>query len=170
MNGPIGYRRAEGREVAEKLVSALEAAPELRLVRLSIEGVELVGSSFASEAIVEVIKRYRQVKGICLVDLSDSEIRSDIDMAAGRVGVPITVWNEKQVEVIGLKPSAGSREALEYALSRSEVRTASFAEKAGISIANASTKFKQLWEQGFLMRTESAADSGGVEFLYRRIG
>ncbi len=44
------------------------------------------------------------------------------------------------------------------------------AEKAGLSIANASTKFKQLWEQGFLMRNESVADSGGVEFLYQRIG
>ena len=39
-----------------------------------------------------------------------------------------------------------------------------------MSIANASTKFKQLWEQGFLLRQESVADSGGVEFVYQRIG
>jgi predicted transcriptional regulator len=31
-------------------------------------------------------------------------------------------------------------------------------------------KFKQLWEQGFLLRRESVADSGGVEFVYQRIG
>jgi predicted transcriptional regulator len=30
-------------------------------------------------------------------------------------------------------------------------------------------KFKQLWEQGFLLRQESSADSGGVEYLYRLI-
>jgi predicted transcriptional regulator len=30
-------------------------------------------------------------------------------------------------------------------------------------------KFKQLWEQGFLLRQESTADSGGLEYVYRRI-
>ena len=39
-----------------------------------------------------------------------------------------------------------------------------------MSIANASTKFKQLWEQGFLLRREDVAESGGVEFTYYRIG
>ena len=31
-------------------------------------------------------------------------------------------------------------------------------------------KFKQLWEQGFLLRQESTADTGGVEYVYHRIG
>ena len=39
-----------------------------------------------------------------------------------------------------------------------------------MTIANASMKFKQLWEQGFLLREESAADSGGMEYVYSRIG
>ena len=115
-----------------------------RAAKVSMAGVERLDASFASEAIV--------------------------DLAAERIGVPITVWDGTEVAVIGLKPSAGNREALEYALSRAEVRTAAFADVARISIANASTKFKQLWEQGFMMRTEGAADSGGIEFLYRRIG
>ena len=135
-----------------------------------MEGVEKLDASFASEAIVEVIKRYRKTKGICLVDLVSGGIRLNIDLAAERVGVPITVWNGKEVEVIGLKPSTGNREALNYILSHAGARAAEFAEYAGVSIANASTKFKQLWEQWFVMRSESAADSGGVEFLYRRIG
>ncbi|RUY22841.1 DNA-binding protein [Mesorhizobium sp. M7A.F.Ca.US.001.04.1.1] len=140
------------------------------MVKISMEGVERMDASFASEAIVGVVGRYRKSKGICLIDLSNSAIRLNIDLAAERIGVPVTVWNRSEVEVVGLKPSAGNRDALDYALSRPEVRTVMFAEVAGISIANASTKFKQLWEQGFLMRTEGAADSGGVEFLYRRIG
>src|SRR3546814_15788068 len=74
--------------------------------------------------------------------------------------------------MVGGEPSPGNREALAYALSLPKAKAAEFAEqsKANISIANASTKFKQLWEQGFLMRSEGAADSGGVEFEYRRIG
>ncbi|MBX3565588.1 MAG: hypothetical protein KF730_13545 [Sphingomonas sp.] len=171
MNGATsGWGREQAVPVAAQLVSRLESLPDQRAVKISMMGVERMDASFASEAIVEVLNRYRKSKGICLIDLSNSAIRLNIDLAAERIGVPITVWNGTQVEVIGLKPSAGNREALDYALSRAEVRTAAFAEATGISIANASTKFKQLWEQGFLMRTEGAADSGGVEFLYRRIG
>lgn len=165
-----GWDRDQAIPVAAQLVSHLESMPAQSVVRISMEGVERMDASFASEAIVEVIARYRKSMGVCLVDLSNKAIKLNIDLIAERLGIPVTVWNGAQVEVIGLKPSAGNREALDYALARAEVRTATFADVAGISIANASTKFKQLWEQGFLMRSEGAADSGGVEFLYRRIG
>lgn len=165
-----GWDRDQAVPVAAKLVSHLETLPDRSVAKVSMAGVERMDASFASEAIVEVIGRYRKSKGICLVDLSNRAIKLNIDLVAERMGIPVTVWNGSEVEVIGLKPSAGNREALDYALSRPEVRTATFADLAGISIANASTKFKQLWEAGFLMRNEGAADSGGVEFLYRRIG
>jgi hypothetical protein len=166
----IGWDRDLAIPVAAKFVSHMEAVPERSVTRVSMAGIEQMCSSYAAEAIVEVIGRYRKSKGICLVDLSDKAIKLSIDLVAERMGIPVTVWNGTEVEVIGLKPSAGNREALDYALARAEVRTATFADVAGISIANASTKFKQLWEQGFLMRIEGASDSGGVEFLYRRIG
>ena len=165
-----GWDRTQGKVVSARLMSYLDSVADQRVVRISMEGVEKLDASFASEAIVEVIARYRKTKGICLVDLASSAIRLNIDLAAERVGVPVTVWNNEAVAVIGLKPSSGNREALNFALSRSEVRAAEFADVAGVSIANASTKLKQLWELGFLMRHESAADSGGVEFVYRRLG
>lgn len=135
-----------------------------------MEGVERIDASFASEAIAEVIARFRKTVGIYLADLTDVGIKLNIDLAAERVDVPVLVSNGGTIEVIGMKPSSGNRQALEYAWANGEVRAAEFADVAGVSIANASTKYKQLWEQGFLMRIDSAADSGGVEFLYRRIG
>ncbi|MGD9715165.1 MAG: DNA-binding protein [Thermomicrobiales bacterium] len=136
-----------------------------------MKGVKRIDASFASEAIVELMRRYRSTKGICLVDLEDAEIRYNVHLAAAHVNMPVAIWNGNSVEVIGGQPSMGNREALEFALGRPQARAAEFAEKAAnISIANASTKFKQLWEQGYLLRSEGAADSGGVEFVYRRIG
>jgi predicted transcriptional regulator len=55
-------------------------------------------------------------------------------------------------------------------MGRPQTRAAEFAAEKGISIANASMKFKQLWDQGFLLRRESTSDTGGVEFVYQRIG
>ena len=72
--------------------------------------------------------------------------------------------------MIGSDPSEGAREAFQFAMGRAQCRASEFAVEKGISIANASMKFKQLWNDGFLLRRESAADSGGVEFVYQRIG
>ncbi len=170
MTGTTGWGRPQGRATQDKLVSFVEANPGQAVFRLSMEGVEQIDASFASEAIVELVRRYRCNKGICLVDLLDPELRFNIDLAAARVNVPVAIWNGNVIEMIGGQPSQGNREALEYALKRPYARAAELADTLSLSIANASTKFKQLWEQGFLMRSESAADSGGVEFLYRRIG
>lgn len=170
MEGKVGWGRPQGRAVHEKLVAFVEANPGQQLFRLSMEGVQRMNASFASEAIVEFIRRYKGSKGICITNLSDPEIRFDLHLAAKHVNVPVAVWDGKSVEIVGGESSLGNRRALEFALNRPEVRAAEFAEAEDVSIANASTKFKQLWEQGFLLRSESAADSGGVEFVYQRIG
>ena len=170
MDGEMGWGRPQGRVVQERIVSFIEDRPGQQVFKLSMEGVKQIDASFSSEAIVAVLRRYRGSKGICLIDVTDREILFDLDLAAARVDVPVPVWIDGSIEIIGGQPSQGNREALQFALERPLARAAEFAEKFGFSIANASTKFKQLWEQGFLMRSESAADSGGVEFLYRRIG
>lgn len=170
MTGPDGWGRAQGREVLQNLVAYIEAHADQPVFKLSMKGVRRIDVSFASEAIVELVRRYRGTKGICLVEIEDDNVIENLDAAAGRVSVPIAIWDGKSVRVIGARPSPGNREALEFALSRAHARAVEFAETASISIANASTKFKQLWEQGFLMRSEGSADSGGVEFVYRRIG
>jgi hypothetical protein len=94
----------------------------------------------------------------------------NIDAAASKKGQPLLIWRGKSARVLGAQPTEGCREAFNFALERSEARAVEFAHtKRNMSIANASMKFKQLWEQGFLLRHESVAGSGGVEFVYRRI-
>lgn len=126
--------------------------------------------SFASETIVELARRFRRAKGFCLIDLTDADLIENIDAAALKKEQPILVWRGQSAALVGVKPSEGAREAFQFAMGRSQSRAAEFAVQKGISIANASMKFKQLWEQGFLLRRESTADTGGVEFVYCSIG
>jgi hypothetical protein len=171
MEEPEGWGRAQGREVYRRLLDFVEGNAGVVVFRVSTEGVRRVDISFASETIVELARRYKGSKGFCLVDLDDADIVENWEAAATKKGQPIAVWAKGNGRVIGAEPSQGNRAALAFALSRPQVRAAEFAEATrGMSIANASTKFKQLWEQGFLLRRESVADSGGVEFVYQRIG
>lgn len=171
MDGPDGWGRAFGGDAHRKFVDYVESHPGQNIFRVSMKDVGKIDFSYASEAIVEVIRRFRGVKSICLVDLEDKDIIDNIDAAASQVKVPIMIWNGGEPKLIGQQPSQGNKQAFAYALAHTDVRAAEFAEAVpNISIANASTKFKQLWEQGFLMRSEGSAESGGVEFIYHRIG
>lgn len=169
MDRPDGWGRSQGREVYQRLLEFVEKSPGTIVFRISMKDVQRIDISFASETIVELARRYRRTKGFCVIDLTDKDLIENLDAAAERKEQPILLWGEKSADVIGPKPSEGMREAFQFAMARVQSRAAEFATKKGISIANASMKFKQLWEQGFLLRRESTADTGGVEFVYQRI-
>lgn len=169
--GPEGWGRAQGRQVYNRLLEFVEANPGVSVFKVSMEGVFRIDISFASETVVELARRYRGVKGFCLIDIDDIDMVENIDAAALKKNQPLAIWSGKHARLIGSQPSRGNRDALAFALSRPQVRAAEYADATpAMSIANASTKFKQLWEQGFLLRRERVAESGGVEFLYQRIG
>lgn len=171
MDGDTGWGRTLAQPVYQRLVEFVEAHPEKDVFKLSLKGVKQIDVSFASEAVVELVRKYQGRKSICVVDVDNQDIIDNLDAAAARSNVPVTIWPNGKARVLGPKPSQGNKDALAFVLSRSEARAADFTStRAGMSIANASTKLKQLWEQGFIRRNESAADSGGVEFLYKRIG
>jgi hypothetical protein len=165
-----GWGRDQGREVYQRMLKFVEANPGIAVFRVSMKGVNRLDISFSSETVVELARRFRGRKGFCLIDLTDRDLIENLDAAAEKKGQPMLVWHGKSADLIGTEPSEGTREAFAFAMGRPESRAAEFAARRGISIANASMKFKQLWEQGFLLRRESAAETGGVEYVYQRIG
>lgn len=171
MNTPEGWGRGQGREVYQKLIDFVESNPGVMVFKVSLDGVRRVDISFASETLIELARRYRCNKGFCLTGLVDQDMLENWEAAAERKGQPIMVWNEGKGRVIGVEPSSGNSEAFRFALARSRSRAMEFAAATEkMTIANASNKFKQLWEQGFLLRREDVSESGGIEFLYYRIG
>jgi hypothetical protein len=170
MDRPEGWGRNQGREVYQRLLNFIEDNPGTVVFRISMKDVQRVDISFASETIIELARRFRRTKGFCLVDLTDQDLIENIDAAGEKKEQPMLVWRGKSAKLIGMEPSEGTREAFQFAMGRPQLRAAEFAAQKNLSIANASMKFKQLWEQGFLLRRESTADTGGVEFVYCPIG
>ncbi|MDA1035961.1 MAG: hypothetical protein O3B65_03660 [Chloroflexi bacterium] len=171
MQSAEGWGRAQGRIAYQQLLNVVEENPGAMIFKLSLKGVRRIDISFASEAIVELARRFRGSKGFCVVDLSDRDMIENLDAAAERKSQPVVAWRGKNATILGPQPTEGTREALGFAMQRGVVRATEFSSVArNVSIANSSTKFKQLWEQGFLLRRDSVADSGGIEFLYYRVG
>jgi hypothetical protein len=165
-----GWGRVAGRETYGKLMQFIEGHPGTLVFRVTLKGVRRVDISFASETIVELARRYRGTKGFCFVDLKDPDQQENWNAAAERSRQPLFKWDEHgRPTIMGLQPNQGVSDALQFALQRDEARAAEFAASLRVSITNASNKFKQLWEQGFILRREAAAESGGMEYVYTRI-
>jgi hypothetical protein len=171
MDAPDGWGREQGRIVYQRLLRFVEDNAGAMIFKVSLKNVRRLDISFASETIVELARRFRGAKGFCLVDLSDEDLIENWDAAATKKSQPILVWKGHSSRLLGGLPSPGNREAYEFALARPQVRAVEFSNaNKGMTVANASMKFKQLWEQGFLLRRDAAADTGGVEYVYHRIG
>jgi hypothetical protein len=171
MDRADGWGRNEGREVYQRLLAAVEALPAAEVIRISLDDIERLDSSFASETVVEIARHFKMEKGICIVDLDDQDIIENIDLAASKKGQPIFVWRQGKGRLIGLQPSQGVRDALDFVLAHAVARSAEYAgAREDMSVSNASMKFKSLWTNGFLLRRENASESGGVEHVYSRIG
>jgi hypothetical protein len=165
-----GWGRDQGREVYQRMLRFVEDSPGILVFKVSMKGVNRLDISFSSETIVELARRFRTRKGFCLIDLTDQDLIENLGAAAEKKEQPMLVWQGRSADLIGAVPSEGTREAFSFAMGRPECRAAEFAHSRNVTISNASMKFKQLWEQGFLLRREANAGSGGVEFVYQRIG
>lgn len=171
MESDEGWGRDAGRVTCQKLVRFVEKNPGVQVFRVTLSGVRRVDISFASETIIELARKYRGQKGFCFVDLTDADQRENWEAAAFRAKQPLMSWSGGgKGSVLGIAPSQGTTEAFAFAVKKTETRAAEYAAiEKNVSITNASTKFKQLWEQGFLLRREAAAESGGVEYVYFRV-
>lgn len=147
--GPV-WGQAAGTRIAGKLRPVIDTKADL--VRISLATARGIDVNFAAEALVGVIAAYRGQVAICLVDVDDADVRANVAAAALREGVPVTAWSGVAAEVLGPWPSRARAEALALVLGRGKARAPDIAAGLGISVSNASSRLKDLFEQGYLAR------------------
>jgi hypothetical protein len=165
-----GWGHMQGRQVYERLHDFIEAHPTKEIIRLSLAEVKRTDITFPRESVVELAKHYRGRRGFCLIDAKDQDLLDNWDAAASRQEQPLMVWNENQLNrILGPQPSTGLRDMFNYVISVPIARTSEAAASLGLKVPNASNKLKQLWREGYILRREQSASSGGVEYDYVRI-
>ena len=164
-----GWGHDEGRLVYSKLLSLVEANPATLVFAISLEGVRRTDASFPRESVVELAKRYRGFRGFCLVDVPDQDLLDNWEAAATKRVQPIVVWDGDKYRIIGPPPSEGNHKMFNYVSCVPSTTAGTAASALDYLVPNASNKLKQLWLEGYILRRERTAPSGGVEFEYFRI-
>ncbi len=171
IGGSDAWGHEQGREIHGKLLKIVEARPAVLVFRVSLDGLQRTDASFPRESVVELARRYRGRRGICLVDVEDPDLLDNWDAAAQRLLQPLFVWQlDGKHRLIGPPPAKGNVEMLEHVMSVPTTTASKASKSLHLKVNNASMKLRQLNDAGYILRREESASSGGVEYSYFRIG
>lgn len=164
------YGSPSGKIAHANLLAEIENLGKVNVVGISFRGLDGADVSFLREALVYAIKRYKNEISFFVIDLPDEDIVANLQAAALSGGQPVTYWSNNECRFLGLEPSSSSRTLLDFIAAHHSSTTAKVAEALSISVQNASTRLKRLYEEGYVMRIEETAETGGREFVYRVAG
>jgi hypothetical protein len=164
----------KGKEVFQALIDIISSRPKAKVIGISLKGILSTDASFPRESVVSAAKHFRGEKGIFLegLDLTDptaQDIIDNWDYAAIAKEQPLVFWSENAHVLIGPKISGSGQQLVELVLTKGQITAALVAAELDTSVQNASTRLKKLVDQGYFMRSEVVADSGGIEYIYQAI-
>ena len=158
-----------GKEIYQKLLKVVESHPEKKVFGVSLDGIIATDSSFPRESVVSLAKQLRGERGIFLTDFISRDLIDNWSYAANAKDQPLVIWNDNSYELIGPAITSAAKTLIEFVLSHGSVTASKVAQEHQISVQNASTKLKKLVNQGFILRSEEVAETGGVEYVYHSI-
>lgn len=158
-----------GQETYKRLSKLVEDNPTERFFQFSAKNIQVTDATFARETLLQLASVHRGRKGIMLVDIDDRDQLDNWSYAADNKGQPLMAWNGKKSEVLGNQTTPAAGEILKLVFRHGSVTTSQIAQALNISVPNASTQMNRLQTQGYLVRTERVAASGGIEFVYHAI-
>jgi hypothetical protein len=163
------FGNTEGKEVFRQLLDFVERNSSTRVFGISLDGIEATDASFPRESIISVAKQLRGEKGFYLVDMSNRDLIDNWSYAAQAKEQPLVIWNSNGFEIIGPELTKATRDLVEYVLTEGPVLASQVANDLDLSVPNASTRLKKLVLEGYILREEDVADSGGIEYRYSAI-
>lgn len=163
------FGNSEGKAVFQKLADAVAQNPNIDVFGISLDGIEATDASFPRESVISLAKQLRGEKGFYLKCLENRDLVDNWWYAAKAKEQPLVIWCDDDFEVIGPEINQSAVDLVSYVLKKGSVLASQAAADLNISVPNASTRLKNLVSQGYLMRCEGVAESGGLEFKYSAI-
>lgn len=163
------FGNSQGKAVFRGLADFVEAKPATRVFGVSLDGIEATDASFPRESVIALAKQLRGERGIYLTDLHNRDLIDNWSYAALAKAQPMVIWNGQDFEVIGPEMNQATKALVHYVLQQGQVTTSQVAADLGLSVQNASTRLKKLVQEGYFLRVEEVAETGGIEFKYLAI-
>ena len=159
-----------GKEIFIKMKDYVEKHRLQTCFEISFTDITFADSSFARESIVLLAQIYRGKKGFILAELYDEDVIDNIDYAAVALNQPLVLRFEDGLRLLGPALTKSNLEIYELLKIKKQITTSQLAALMDLSVQNASSKLKKLVDEGYILRSEETAETGGIEFVYVIIG
>lgn len=116
------------------------------------------------------LKFIAERRGFILADLYDEDVIDNIDYAAVALNQPLVLRFEDGLRLLGPALTKSNLEIYELLKIKKQITTSQLAALMDLSVQNASSKLKKLVDEGYILRSEETAETGGIEFVYVIIG
>jgi len=158
-----------GRAVFQKLQELVSTRSKLPIFGISLAGIQATDASFPRESVVALAKLLSGEAGIYLKDFSSQDLLDNWDYAAKAKNQSVIVFQDSGYRLIGPELNEGMKELLDYIMAENTVTTSKIAKYFNISAPNASAKLKKLHSMGLILGMKEAAESGGLEYVFKAI-
>jgi len=163
------FGNEQGREVFNKLKARIDLSPETSIFAISLNGIQMTDASFPRESVISIARMYRESKWFYLINVENLDILDNWDYAAKAKEQPLVFWDKEHYRLLGSTLTPSSEGLVDYVLTKGPVLVSQVAEELKISVQNASTRLKKLVNDGYILRKEAAAETGGIEYIYQTI-
>lgn len=163
---PFGNK--QGRETLLQLSDFVDDNPS-DIYEISIEGIVATDASFPRESVISLAKLNKGERGFYLSGSFSKDLLDNWHYAAIAKEQPLILKTESEYSIIGPALSKGAKELFDFIMKEGEVTTSKVVQKFGGSPQNASAKLKKLYGSGLILGSKSVAESGGLEFVYKKI-
>ena len=169
-NDPLPFGNEKGRETFIRIRNYIEKHEEISVFEISLEGIIATDSSFPRESIITLAKHYRKTKGFYLEGFDDNkDLEDNWSYPARAYEQPLIVWSDGIYKILGSEPSKSNMAIIDFVYKHSQATASLISSEMEMTIHNASTKLKKMFDAGFFLRSEEVAETGGKEFIYHAI-
>jgi len=163
------YGNETGKKVFLQMRDYVEKHKNKIVFEISFEDIKFVDSSFARESLILLAQLYKGKKGFFISNLYNIDVIDNIDYAAIALNQPLMIKLENEIKLLGPALTKSNLEIFNLLKIKKKVTTSQLASLMDVSVPNASSKLKKLVDDGYILRFEETAETGGIEFIYQSI-
>ncbi|AXH59718.1 hypothetical protein [Pseudomonas amygdali] len=170
LGSSLALGAAAGLKVGIELSGLVYSNLGPHVVELSLAGIEAIDCAFFEEAVYKRIGNLTQGAAIYLSGIESPDVARTCELTARALGRYLVIEDDQTYRIAGLDLRPGEAILVEAVYDKGMDNSRDIADAYDLSVANASTRLKDMLQKGLVLRAEVISDTGGYEYRYFPIG
>jgi len=167
---PLALGADEGLKLGIELSGLVYSSRGPHVVELSLAGITAIDCAFFEQAVYKHIHDLTVGSAIYVSGIESPDVALTCELTARALGRYLIVEEDQGYRIAGRDLRPADAMLVEALYDKGLDNSRDIAETYDMSVANASTRLKDMLQKGLVLRAEVTSATGGYEFRYFPIG